>query len=248
MPPPAQATRWHSCFAWARSTVRHRVAPAAGLRATCPAACCSLQAIQLLQLGKAESADGLLSLTGFRYRLAAATLQPPPAVRGPALPGTTKHYLPPAAGPRARPPAPAPLVLDAALAPPLLTSLRRGFAPAAAFWSEHGYWDGSAGFFSYVYPLARAPEHPVEEAIAQLRKQLLEGGEAGGSAGAGGAGGAGDAAQAPAGGPCNGAAAGSQAAAAAEAARRVAHATYAEWWVHTRDPGAPHQLHYDVGE
>lgn len=273
-----------------------------------------LQAIRLLQQGDPTQADGLLSMLGFRHRLATAAFQlpvrPSAVAAAPALQahdaqqqqqlgvqdegsqgeqchwkgqGRQRHLsetpapglsLPQASGLKsdsphpdqlplqsntatapahvvlatgaaatARPPAPPPLVLEAALDPALLAVLQRGFSPTAAYWREHGYWGGSSGFFSYVYPFSDRPRHPIEAAIVQLHQRLLglaAGGHQEEEAGpAGPLGAAGAAAQAELGG---------SAAEAAELAARVQRATHAEWWVHCRASSAPHQLHFDVGE
>ena len=64
-------------------------------------------------------------------------------------------------------------VVDGAVAEPLLDALRAGFAPAAPFWAAHGYGLPETGYFSYCYPLERAPRHVVEQYIASaLRPQL----------------------------------------------------------------------------
>ncbi len=230
----------------------------------------SLQAINLLQQGATSKTDRILSLLGFRHRLAASTFLHPQTLKaalapqpqpGAALASTALQLLQPSpeaqplpgvlAGLASRPPAMPPLVLDAALDPALLAALQRGFRPSAAFWREHGYWGTGCGFFSYVFPLAGPALHPVEAAILQLRQRLLQldgGGEGGAEVNALAAPPAAAAAAVAAGGPGGSGDSGVDGRGSSEeVAVRVRRATHAEWWVHCRDARAPHQLHFDVG-
>ena len=63
------------------------------------------------------------------------------------------------------------VVHDNALPEPLLRRLQSCFKPDALFWDEHGY-HMEPGFFSYYYPLNRAPETVVEQLIQYLANRL----------------------------------------------------------------------------
>ncbi|KAG2450751.1 hypothetical protein HYH02_004588 [Chlamydomonas schloesseri] len=182
---------------------------------------------------------------------------------------------PPQSQPQPQPKPQPPLVCDGALPPPLLERLAAAFAatttnstatPAAAasaaattpspFWAQHRYGRSSTPFFSYLYRLDQPPASVVEAAAQHLHSALLQGllpplpapPAAAVSAPAVAAAAAGQQSS-------DEAAAGAGAQSwdeGAEAARGVAaalrRAAVVEWWAHTREPGAAHQLHFDVNE
>ncbi|KAG2495035.1 hypothetical protein HYH03_006967 [Edaphochlamys debaryana] len=128
----------------------------------------------------------------------------------------------------------APLVCDGALTAGLHTRLAAAFDPRGPtpYWRQHRYGRRRTPFFSYLYRLDQPPSSVVEEAIQALHARLT------------------NAAQ-----PATGAAETEgtcgkipDPAAVAGLRSALSGAAVVEWWAHTRDPSAAHQLHFDVNE
>ena len=46
-------------------------------------------------------------------------------------------------------------VVDGALPDSLLSSLQGAFSPDSSFWTDHDYWSGNTGYFSYADKIGR---------------------------------------------------------------------------------------------
>jgi hypothetical protein len=109
-------------------------------------------AMLLCQAGRGAEAKTHLKELGFSWRLGSPVLCYPISGGGSSSPAGRGE----AAGGRGEACGQLPLaVLDGALPSPLLRQLQRAFAPAAPFWSEHGYGPRQ-GYFSYMFPLVGA--------------------------------------------------------------------------------------------
>ena len=133
----------------------------------------------------------------------------------------------PPAGKRAKTSAaltdPAPYVVDGVLPDALLKRLRDDcFGPASKFWTDHRYHDPMTGYFSYHYPLP-------DDAAATARR-----GD-----------GANDTAVVE---DVIDVVRAALSGADADIAAKLATATSAEWWAHSRSPHEGHQLHFDADE
>jgi hypothetical protein len=117
-------------------------------------------ALLLAQRGGQREASTLARDLGFGYRLSAQVLCPGTAPAALASRGNSATGLA--------------HVVDGGVPQPLLSALRAGFAPSAPFWNAHRYGQAGTGYFSYCYPVARAPSNIVEAYIAHaLRPQLV---------------------------------------------------------------------------
>ena len=133
----------------------------------------------------------------------------------------------PPAGKRAKTSAaltdPAPYVVDGVLPDALLKRLRDDcFGPASKFWTDHRYHDPMTGYFSYHYPLPDDAAATARRGDGANDTAVVED--------------AIDVVRAALSG------------ADVDIAAKLATATSAEWWAHSRSPHEGHQLHFDADE
>jgi tetratricopeptide (TPR) repeat protein len=116
-------------------------------------------ALLLAQRGEQKKASRLARELGFSYRLSAQVLCPT------AVPNDQNSDAGSAKG--------LVHVVDSGIPEPLLAALRKEFATRAPFWAAHRYGQPGTGYFSYCYPVSRAPQNIVEAYIARaLRPQI----------------------------------------------------------------------------